>query len=67
MATRMCSSFKTRVSGGDGALAPDKAVEAMKVTQGHEFHRPVASSSTLVHLHRRSNLRGMDDPQWQTG
>ena len=27
---KMCSSFQPRVSGGDGALAPDKAVEAMK-------------------------------------
>jgi hypothetical protein len=30
MAVRMCVSFQPRVPGGDGALAPDKAVEAMK-------------------------------------
>jgi hypothetical protein len=30
LAARMCSSFEPRVSGGDGALAPDKAIEAMK-------------------------------------
>jgi hypothetical protein len=30
LSAKMCSSFEPRVSGGDGALAPDKAIEAMK-------------------------------------